>query len=139
VTRTFGTESILSASSFDRAESVERNGGDTPLARPRVRRRTRCAPRPGGARAVAEASHHEIRPFTVAEERENLRRTKVGLESLAKTEDRKERMLWVPAYVEYTSAHDELRAQYERALRYYRELEQRQTSHESAETRSGPK
>jgi hypothetical protein len=74
------------------------------------------------ARAVAESSHRDV-PLTSADEREERRRAKLGLPSLRAERERKELMLWVSAYLEYTLLHG-LDRQYDDALSYYRELEQ---------------
>ena len=75
------------------------------------------------ARAVAESSHHDV-SLTPADEREERRRTKLGLPPLRAERERAERLLWVAAYIDYTSSAG-LKKQYDEAVRYYTELEQR--------------
>jgi hypothetical protein len=114
--------------------SVELDLGEKPAQhRQRVYSRdaAEAARRGQSARSIAEATHWGG-DLTPGEKAEDLRGQRHGRGSLAKERVRQERREWVMAYVEYTAMHgpDD---QYADALRYLRELEQRDAAEKAAE------
>jgi len=100
--------------------------GETPEGRRRealVKDAGQAALRRLSARSVAEDRHFDVE-LNADDERQERIRAEVGLPSLRAERIRHEQLLWVAAYLEFSLSHGLLK-QYDQALAYYAELQQR--------------